>query len=148
MEVCAGTERLTPLRYSVLPIGTRVPMMCSASGRAYNAFHAESFQSSLIELLAREAEFAEDRKACQDPARVMEMLRSIRRRGAAVAKGKSDKTSILSVPIMADGGAALGALSMRVFASTMSLSEVMRKHLGHLQATAALIAGRIASRAH
>jgi IclR family mhp operon transcriptional activator len=140
METCAGTERLSPLRYSLLPIGTRVAMMASASGQAYNAFHSESFQRQMISLLAKEAEFPEDRAMCQDAERVADVLRTVRKRGAAAAPGKKFKTSILSVPIMRERDDVLGALSMRFFASSLDIDEAMRRHLRAMQDTAATIA--------
>ena len=140
MEICAGTERLSPLRYSLLPIGTKVAMMASASGQAFNAFQSNAFQNQMIELLVKEGEFPEDKTICQDSASLRETLRGVRRRGVATAPGRKYKTSILSVPIMREPGDVLGTLSMRFFASAIDIPEAIRRHLQPMQDTAAQIA--------
>lgn len=148
METWAGTERLTPLRYNLLPIGTRVSMMCSASGRAYMAFNPLTFQSSMIALLAKEAYFPEDQAACSEPEAAMEMLQSVRSKGAGTAQGTRYKTSIIAVPISRREKEVLGALAMRFFSSSQSISEALDRNMDKMQATAAQIASLLNDTPH
>jgi IclR family mhp operon transcriptional activator len=139
MQTCAGTDRMTPLRHHVVPLGLKVPMLASAGGRVYVAFQPDNVRSMMIEVLARQAEFPQDRELCNNVQSVAEMLDSVRLKGVASAKGKN-RTTIVAVPIVKDDSEVLGALCLRYFTASLSIGEVMRRHLSKMQASAHRIA--------
>ena len=139
MQTCAGTDRMTPLRHHVVPIGLKVPMMASAGGRAYVAFQSEPARTMMIDALARQGEFPQDRELCINAESVAEMLGAVRSKGAAAAKGKN-RTSIVAVPIVKNDSEVLGALCLRYFTASLTVGEVMKRHLTKMQASAQRIA--------
>ena len=139
MQTCAGTDRMTPLRHHTVPLGLKVPMLCSAGGRAYLAFQPENVRNMMIEALASQAEFPQDRELCANATSVAEMLGSVRAKGVAAASGKQ-RTTIVAVPIVRDDQDVLGALCLRYFSASLSVGEVIKRHLGKMQASAHRIA--------
>lgn len=147
MQTCAGTDRMTPLRHHVVPIGLKVPMMCSAGGRAYVAFQPEGVRNMMIDVLARQGEFPQDRELCVNAESVAEMLGAVRSKGAAAAKGKH-RMSIVAVPIMKDDSEVLGALCLRYFSASITVGEIMKRHLSKMQESAQRIAAGEMARPH
>ena len=141
MEVCASTDHLTPLRYNMIPVGTKLPMLSSASGRIYLAFQPDDARERLIELLARDSEFPGDRESAQDSKAIAHLLDGIREKGWATAKAKN-RTSIMTVPIIGDTGAAVGSLAVRYFSASLSDAEASARNLEKMRATATQLAAR------
>jgi IclR family mhp operon transcriptional activator len=136
METCAGTD--SPFRHRIVGLGVRLPMACTAAGRAYMAFLAENMRAQLIEVLGRMAEFPEDQEMCRNPRQVMEMLTTIAHKGLATAA--VGRTTVIAIPIVRPNGDVLGALTLRHFTASVPTAEVLRLHLSQIQTTARRIA--------
>ena len=147
MQTCAGTDRMTPLRHQVVPIGMKVPMVASAAGRVYLAFQPDNVRAMMLEVLARQAEFPQDRELCSNLESVSEMLGIVRAKGVASMPAKN-RTTVLSVPIVCSDSEVLGALSLRYFTASVSIGEVMKRHLGKMQQSAQRIAAAADTQRH
>ena len=139
METCAGTDDISSLRHRTVRLGIKVPMVCSASGRVYVAFQPDNMRQLMIEMLGRHADFPEDQELCRNAQTVNEMLTGVRQKGVATLEGRN-RTSIVAVPIIRGEGEVLGSLCLRYFTASVTAGDVVRQHLGKMQATAVRIA--------
>lgn len=99
MMIRETTDRESPLALEQYGAGVRVPMLASASGRAYLAFCSAPQRDALLELLAR-SPLPEDRMA-RDRIEVERLLNETRNQGfgmAQRARRVSEETS-LAVPV-------------------------------------------------
>ncbi len=148
METCAVTDHLTPLRYSMIPVGTKVPMLWSASGKVYLAHQPQDVRERLLDVIAADAEFPVDREISADRPKVVAMLDEIREKGLATSQAKN-RTAIMAVPIVNEGaGAAVGALALRYFSASLSDAEAVTRNLDKMRETAAQIASRAGVQTH
>ncbi len=147
METCAGTDDLSPLRHRTVRLGVKMPMMCSASGRAYVAFQPDNIRHMMVEMLSRHADFPEDQEFCRNTQSANEMLTNVRQKGVATLEGRN-RTSIVAVPIIRGEGEVLGALGLRYFTASLTPAEIIRQHLTKMQTAAVRIAASAPPRAH
>jgi IclR family mhp operon transcriptional activator len=123
-------------RYST---GFRVPMLSSACGRAWLAHCSAGELATLLELLSRSPR-PEDRSA-GDPALMRRLLVEVRDRGYATAErphAVSDEIG-LAVPVLL-GDRAVGALTVRLSGSQVSLEQAVEELVPPLRRAASHIA--------
>ena len=120
----------------------------SAVGRVYLAFQTSDTRDRLLQVLARDAEFPEDREVGRDLDALAKVLDGVRSSGYAIAKAKN-RSAILAVPIIGtDGTGAVGSLALRYFAASLTDAEAVTRNLGKMQEAAAQIATRTVVRTH
>jgi len=93
-----------------MPIGSRIPMYCTASGRAYLSALAEPEARAIVEASDRVAHTMHTRT---DVAEILQTLRTTRQRGYAVNCEElflGDMT--LAAPIVSGNGRPLGAIHL------------------------------------
>ncbi|AXW60606.1 IclR family transcriptional regulator [Ralstonia solanacearum] len=93
-----------------MPIGSRIPMYCTASGRAYLAALPEREAQAIVETSERIAHTMHTRTGVAD---IMETLREARQRGYAVNREElflGDMT--IAAPIIGGNGKPLGAIHL------------------------------------
>jgi IclR family mhp operon transcriptional activator len=119
-----------------IPIGTRMPMHHSATGRAYLAFCVREHGETLQELIAKTPDL--DREIMtRDNRALADVLPEVRKLGYAVVEGTHNVTNI-GVPVLFKGNAVAG-IALRFFTRSLKVAEVIKKHLKDLQETAAAI---------
>lgn len=151
--VLETTDRDTPLTLQTFGPGFSVPMLESASGRAYLAHLPARARDTLLDVLAQSHEpyaaLARRRGEC------LELLREARQAGYAVTThgivtragrtaqsataGPSGRTTSLSVPVLI-GGAPRACVGIRYIDSAMTRATAVRRYLGPLKDLAAKIA--------
>ena len=93
-----------------MPIGSRIPMYCTASGRAYLAALPVPEAQAIVEKSHRVAHTMHTRTEVAD---IMETLRETRQRGYAINREElflGDMT--IAAPIVSGNGRALGAIHL------------------------------------
>lgn len=154
MVVWATTDAETSLTLDRFGSGFDVPMLESASGRAYLAHLPAPQQAGLIGRLAASDEpFAE---LARDATRLGVVLRDarrlgyvmtthepwarpVRRRARRAAQAPRGRTTSMSVPILV-AGAPIGCLALRYFDTALSRAKAAQRYLRKLQDAAARIA--------
>lgn len=145
MVIRETTHGRSPMSIDRNMVGYRLPMLRTASGRAWLAFAPEQQRRVCIELL-RERDDPEDRPFL-DPSRLASLLAHCRQRGYGIRIGESSflpKTSSFAAPVMVNG---LVRASVTVIWITSALSPIRAEAelLGPLQAAAVEIANDLAT---
>lgn len=134
------------------PIGFRINMLRSATGRAYLAFCGEAEREAVLARL-RASHQAGDALA-RNAAWVARMLNETRRQGYSVRQpdfgGHYDKPrsawddgrNSIALPI-AVGGAVIGCVNLTWIAKVAPVQEIVQRHLGSLKEATAEIARRM-----
>ncbi|HEY4545439.1 MAG TPA: helix-turn-helix domain-containing protein [Pedomonas sp.] len=141
MVVRDSTSSMTPLTFTHYFPGWQVPLITSASGRAYLSYADALLRQKLLAHLLETGGPA-DRLAVQEflDGNAAEKIRS--QGYAAVARTpyslNPGKTSSLAVPLH-HGGELLGSLAMVFFASSVSIAKATSLFLGALTETASEI---------
>lgn len=143
MVVRESTHRESLLSQHRSTIGTRIPMLTSAIGRAWLAHCAEDEREVTLALLrARgdaQGELARDRR------RVSRIVADTRRRGYGLNQGElADEASVVAIafPIF-DGRRALGAINLVLMRDTVSLPEIRNRYVPLLGSLARQISQQI-----
>jgi IclR family mhp operon transcriptional activator len=145
MLVCESTHALTPWSFNSGVIGTRVPLLHSAGGRAYLAWCSDEERERLLQLLRAngggEAAFARDTEY------VKRLLRQTRRNGYGLSERREDvnlknaaefnsaRCDAIAVPILRDGSA-IASINLVFLARATSTEDVVRRHLPELRGAA------------
>lgn len=125
-------ETKWPLRIQ-LPVGTRVPLYCTASGKLYLS---ELGRPELRQYLRRQELVARTRRTLISPRDISANLAAIRAQGYALdAEEFMDDMVALAVPVRADGGRLLATLSFHAPTRRFGVEETL-SHLSTLQAAA------------
>jgi len=120
-----------------------MPILGSASGLAYIAFAPKHERQNLLALLDR-SENPHDTLA-RDPAQVSRLILATRRRGYGLRQGGQiwPHTGSIAVPIRV-GNRVLGCINTIWMARVISAEEGVRRCLGPLRETQALIERQLA----
>jgi len=108
-----------------MPIGSRIPMYCTASGRAYLSALAELEARAIVEVSDRIAHTAHTRT---EVAAIMDALREARQRGYATNREElflGDMT--IAAPIVSANGRPLGAIHLVAPTGRWSAEEMETK---------------------
>ena len=99
MVIRATTHRRSPLSIDRAMVGTRLPMLQTAVGRAVLAFSPARERAAILERLAHG--IGSDREAMERPAEVDRMIEATRKRGYGVRQREYvPKTSSIAVPVV------------------------------------------------
>lgn len=144
MVVRETTHERSPLSIDRAMIGREVPILRTASGRAYLAFCSEEERREILEYLSNLAD-PEDEPYLFKGA-VEEMLATVRRQGYASRLNEPfvPKTSSIALPILVDGYAH-GAMTIVWLTSAMLPSRAIKQFVPPLREAAAAIAKKLAS---
>lgn len=138
------TRKRSPLTIDGVGVGERLPMLRSATGRAYLAFCTEAERKLILDNL-RASGRPEDAGA-GNRRHVNAMLAATRSRG--YGERQEDmfaKTSALAIPIQA-GERILACLNITFIASVMTPREAAQRYLASMKLAAASILGRLDKR--
>lgn len=136
------TRGQSPLTIDRVAVGVRLPMLRTATGRAYLAFCTEGEQQSILQNL-RAGERPEDAIA-KDTALVRSLLRATRQRG--YGERTEDlflKTSAIAIPVFL-GDRVLACLNVTFIASVLTPKDAAARYLPLLRAAAEAIQQRAA----
>lgn len=134
MVVRETTYRISPLSIYRSTIGSRWPMMASASGRAYLAFCGTQERAELVQLLRRTNK-SKDVHIHSD-AFLASIVNSTRKAGyGSSVREVNDNISAISVPICR-GTRVLACISVVFMSRAMSISECAAKFLPDLNQAA------------
>jgi len=136
MLVRETTDDNSPLTMKKVPLGLRMPMEASATGRVYLAYCAREHRELLLDLIAKSPGqprelFTRDRRP------IAEVLTEVRKKGYAMIDGMQGVSNI-AVPIFFRERAIAG-LSLRYFTRSIKPSVVVERYLDELKATARAI---------
>ena len=135
MMVRESTDHRSPLAVERFSAGFRVPMLTSASGRAYLAFSPPTQRDSLLDILGRSNR--EEDQLARDRTELMKLLSGFRMQGYASAvrpRRVSDEIS-LAVPILIDDRV-LAAVSIRFSSTAIPQKLAVDRFLPKLRDTA------------
>lgn len=128
--VIINTSR-TPGTLSVnRTVGSRVPLLLTALGRAYCAFLSDSEQEYIVESVAA-SNLVDQKIACQ-PRVLKGIFEKTRERGYAVSDRENIETiRAIGVPILRHGEA-VGAFNIMVVSDAMSLAKLERGYANEM----------------
>jgi len=136
MLVRETTDTNSPLTMSRVPLGLRMPMDASATGRVYLAFSPREHRDTLLEQIAKSPTPARD-VFTRDRRPLNEVLTLVRRNGYAIVEGMNG-VSNLAVPVISKTRL-IASLSLRYFTRSLKVSVALEKYLADLNATARAI---------
>jgi IclR family transcriptional regulator, mhp operon transcriptional activator len=131
------TRRQSPLTIDAATVGLRLPMLKSATGKAYLAYCGDVERDTILQNLKR-SKLAEDARA-RDSRYVKEVLATTRRNGyGEQAREIFPKTAAIAVPIRR-GEHVVGCLNISFIASALDPRDAAARYLAALGAAAAAI---------
>ena len=145
MWVCESTHAITPWSFNSGVIGTRVPLLHSAGGRAYLAWCTEGERAMMLQLL--QARGGVDAQMAHDAGAIRRIVKQVKQCGYALSERRDDinlknsaefasaRCDAIAMPILR-GGVAIASINLVFLARATSTEEVVRRHLPELQATA------------
>ena len=144
MVVRETTHERSPLSIDKAMVGKEVPMLRTASGRAYLSFCSEKERAEILEYLHTRSE-PEDEPYLY-PKALEKMVASCRRNGYGSRLGEAfvPKTSSISLPILVDGRAR-GCITVVWLTLAMSASRAIKEFFPPLKEAAAVIAKQVAN---
>lgn len=141
MYLRATTRRLSPLTIDAATAGLRLPMLQSATGRAYLAFSTDREREAILANLRRSSA-PEDRRA-RDANYVRQLVAMTRKKGYGERHREIfDKTGAIAVPIRR-GAQVLACLNISFIASALSPREAAARYLAPLRDAARRIESRL-----
>lgn len=137
------TRRQSPLTIDTATVGLRLPMLRSATGRAYLAFCGDAEREAILENLRR-SPAPEDARA-RDSRYVRNRLSMTQRNGYGEQHREIfPKTGAIAVPIMR-GGRVMGCLNISFIASALTARDAAARYLTSLRTAARTIEKRLNS---
>jgi IclR family mhp operon transcriptional activator len=137
------TRRHSPLTIDSARVGLRLPMLQSATGRAYLAHCTEAERGAIVDRLRRSAR-AEDRGA-RDGRFIANLVSMTRRKGYGERHGEIfPKTGAIAVPVMR-ASRVLCCLNISFIASALTPGEAAARYLDALRRSARAIEGRLSA---
>ncbi|MGD9942264.1 MAG: DNA-binding transcriptional regulator [Burkholderiaceae bacterium] len=138
MVIRESTHRFSPFSIHRTMIGTRWPVLRTASGRAYLAFCSAAERRSLIDILRASPD--PGNALARSPARLQAEIQLARRAGYGASVGEVDpKMSSISVPILLNGRV-FGCISLAFFSRAMKPAEAAERYRDALHRATARIA--------
>ena len=141
MTVRETTDDRSPLVVERVAAGSRVPLLASATGRAYLAFCTTQQRDTLVDILGRSAR--DEDKLARNPSELARILNEARAQGYASAiraRRVSDEVSI-AVPVVLEERV-LACLTVRFAANAVPMKTALERFLPRLQHAAATIRAR------
>lgn len=139
MELRANTDFKTPLVFDRFPVGHRVPMLGSASGRAWLAFAPKVTRDIALSLIAA-GSASEWRDLARDSARLGRLLGAVRRQGWAITPSPTEGGSTsLATPVMVEERC-IACLGARYFTRAIPAATARETLLPPLRAAAQRLA--------
>jgi IclR family mhp operon transcriptional activator len=131
------TRRQSPLTIDAATVGLRLPMLKSATGKAYLAYCGDAERETIVQNLRR-SKTSEDARA-RDGRYVKEVLATTRRNGYGEQYREIfPKTAAIAVPIKRDDHV-VGCLNISFIASALDPADAAARYLSALTAAAASI---------
>jgi len=135
------TRRSSPLTVDNARVGLRLPMLLSATGRAYLSFCSDAERRAIVDRLRRSR--APEDALARDPRFVSNLVRTTRRKGYGERHGELfEKTGAIAVPVMR-GERVLCCLNISFIASALMPAEAAARYLAPLKAAAQKIARQL-----
>lgn len=144
MIVRETTRRFSPLAFHRNMLGRRLPLLFSASGRAYLAHCPERERRELLRVLATSPDPQQSRLA-KDQVLIKRLIERLRRDGHALNDGEwqaEPHLGALAVPVFA-GDAVLACLNVVYLRRALSAAEAAKKLLPALREAARGIQERV-----
>ena len=143
MYLRATTRRYSPLTIDTATAGLCLPMLQSATGRAYLAFCRDAERSVILDNLRRSSA-AEDQPS-RDPDYVSRLVVTTRKNGYGERHREIfDKTGAIAVPIR-HGARVVACMSISFIASALTPKEAAERYLIQLQRAARTVEKRFMS---
>lgn len=137
MVIRATTHQRSALSITRASAGLRVPMLCTATGKAYLAFCAESERTAILEILVSTP--GPDRESLKLAKEVTAELLLTRRQGYGLrTKGQVPKISTIAVPLMAQEHV-FACLNLNWITSAMDVATAISRYLPPLRDAAGQI---------
>lgn len=137
------TRRQSPLTIDTATVGLRLPMLRSATGRAYLAFCGDAERETILDNLRR-SPAPEDARA-RDSRYVRNLLSMTQRNGYGEQHGEIfPKTGAIAVPIMRSGRV-MGCLNISFIASALTPRDAAARYLTSLRTAARTIEKKLNS---
>jgi len=141
MIIRETTHRFSPLSFHRAMVGRRLPMLLTASGRAYFAMCGEAEREEILELLRFGAGGEQQQSIAKNAALVRALVKRVRDDGYGSNHGDWEaqaKIGALAVPVYADGSVR-GSLNIVFLNRAISHREAEAKFLPELLEAAARI---------
>ena len=143
MYIRESTRGRSPFTIDRVAVGQRLPMLQSASGRAYLSYCPDPEREAIIEnLKSSDDDFDQ---VAHKPDYIERILAATRSRGWAVGDDSfrlHPKTETLAVPVLVNGYAR-ASLPLTYIASAATAEQIAERHMSQLQAAAKEIADRM-----
>lgn len=140
MHLRATTRRHSPLTIDTATVGLRLPMLQSATGRAYLAFCMDAERTAILANLRRSSA-SEDRPS-RDPDYVDKIVAVTRKNGYGERHREIfNKTGAIAVPVR-QGARVVACISISFIASALSPREAAERYLVQLQRAARTVEKR------
>lgn len=143
MRIRESTHRFSALSFERAMVGRRMPLMFTASGRAYLAACDDGERTALTKLMI--ADGGPQAACAADPKLMQLTIDRVRRNGYAKAEGewrKSSPAGAIALPIMG-GGRVLACLNVAYLRRSMSMTEAAQELLSPLRDAVQAIEARI-----
>jgi IclR family transcriptional regulator, mhp operon transcriptional activator len=138
MMVRAATDHSTPLAIERYSAGFRLPLLTTATGRAYLAHCPPEQRETLIDILAKSNR--EEDKLARSRADLQRTLAEIRSQGYAISTRSRRQVEEISIAVpVALEERAVAALTVRVSSSAVPLKEALERFLPMLRQCAVRI---------
>lgn len=133
MVIRESTHRFSRFSFHRSMVGTQLPMLFTAAGRAYFASCPGPERKEILRVL-RDGD-PEQRKLARSPQGLAALLRQVHQDGYASNEGewsREPKFSAIAVPVCGDGHV-MGSLNMIFTARAMSVKEAAARYLPAMQ---------------
>jgi len=128
------TRRNSPLTIDKFRPGARLPLLRSATGRAYLAFCPEAERQAILERLA--ASRAPENARARDRRYIASLISKTRTNGYGEQHGEIDpKVAGIAVPVLS-GGRVAACINITFIASALTCAEAASRYLVSLKRTA------------
>jgi IclR family mhp operon transcriptional activator len=145
MYLRGTTRRHSPLTIDTATAGLRLPMLQSASGRAYLAFCSDAERAAIIANLKRSTEPCD--KSARDAGLVRNLVAATRKKGYGERHGEVfAKTGAIAIPVR-QGDRVLACLSISFIASALTPREAAARYLPQLRGAGRDIEARLSAEA-
>jgi IclR family mhp operon transcriptional activator len=140
------TRRNSPLTIDKFRPGARLPLLRSATGRAYLAFCPEAERRAILERLTATRE--SDNARAGDRRYVSNLIARTRNNGYGEQHGEIDpKVAGIAVPVIS-GGRVAACVNITFIASALTCAEAARRYLESLKRAARRIEQMLEARGH